>query len=290
MGQFINLEGQRFGFLTVIKRAENKNGRVAWLCKCDCGNEKIIIATNLRNKNTQSCGCYKGERISSYIAKENYLNQKFNSLTVIQTDNIKSHKSLFKCDCGNEKEILLKSVITGHTKSCGCLQKQNPNGFKNEIGNKYGMLTVVALDRIEDSHAHWLCKCDCGSEVVAFGYNLRNGSTMSCGCISSKGEYKIAQLLKEQNISFLKQFTFKDCIGVTGAPLRFDFAIFNQDESLSHLIEFDGQQHYQEVEYFGSNLESVQIRDNIKNEYCASKGIRLIRIKYNESLTLEKLL
>lgn len=58
---FHDLTGQRFGKLTIIKRAEDKilaSGRaeVQWLCKCDCGNETIVLASNLANGNTQSCG------------------------------------------------------------------------------------------------------------------------------------------------------------------------------------------------------------------------------------------
>ena len=52
-----NLIGQRFGMLTVIQRAENIDGRAAWLCKCDCGNTKIARSSNLQKGHTQSCGC-----------------------------------------------------------------------------------------------------------------------------------------------------------------------------------------------------------------------------------------
>ena len=57
MSKLIDLTGQRFGRLSVIKRAENHKGRVAWLCKCDCGKFHIIISKSLRNGACQSCGC-----------------------------------------------------------------------------------------------------------------------------------------------------------------------------------------------------------------------------------------
>lgn len=58
-----NLLGRRFGRLVVMKRAENgKDGRVRWLCKCDCGNEKIVIAKLLINGCTKSCGCLNSEK------------------------------------------------------------------------------------------------------------------------------------------------------------------------------------------------------------------------------------
>ena len=58
MGNCIDLTGQKIGKLTVIKRASNyKDGSARWLCKCDCGNEKIIAGYNLRRGHTNSCGC-----------------------------------------------------------------------------------------------------------------------------------------------------------------------------------------------------------------------------------------
>ena len=60
-----DLTGQRFGRLIAIKRVENnKHGKARWLCKCDCGNETIVVSALLSNGHTTSCGCYNRERIS----------------------------------------------------------------------------------------------------------------------------------------------------------------------------------------------------------------------------------
>ncbi len=56
-----DLTGQRFGGLTVLRRGENKNGRTAWVCKCDCGNEKTVTAHDLKAGKVKSCGCLKSE-------------------------------------------------------------------------------------------------------------------------------------------------------------------------------------------------------------------------------------
>lgn len=66
MGRFIDLTGQRFGRLTVIERAPNNGRRTMWLCKCDCGNEKIIRQEDLHSGKTVSCGCYLHERITKH--------------------------------------------------------------------------------------------------------------------------------------------------------------------------------------------------------------------------------
>lgn len=57
----VDMAGMRIGRLTVISRAENtKNNKAQWLCKCDCGNMKVISRTHLK-RNTVSCGCYSAE-------------------------------------------------------------------------------------------------------------------------------------------------------------------------------------------------------------------------------------
>ena len=62
--KFDDLTGQRFGRLVVIKRAEDYvfscgEKRVQWICKCDCGNIKNVLAQDLKNGNTKSCGCIR---------------------------------------------------------------------------------------------------------------------------------------------------------------------------------------------------------------------------------------
>ena len=59
--KLVDMTGQRFGRLVVVCRANNIGRQVAWLCKCDCGNEKISPGWNLRSGQCVSCGCYAAE-------------------------------------------------------------------------------------------------------------------------------------------------------------------------------------------------------------------------------------
>ena len=62
MAKIVNLAGLRFGRLLVIKNVgTDRNGSSKWLCKCDCGNKKIVTNSNLRNNSTKSCGCLQKE-------------------------------------------------------------------------------------------------------------------------------------------------------------------------------------------------------------------------------------
>lgn len=73
---FISLVGEQYGKLTVIERVENNRfGHVCYRCKCECGGETIVDATNLRNGNTNSCGCIKskGEMIiNKWLQEHNF--------------------------------------------------------------------------------------------------------------------------------------------------------------------------------------------------------------------------
>ena len=74
--------------------------------------------------------------------------------------------------------------------------------------------------------------------------DLKNGSSLSCGCLrSSYGEILIKNILINNQIDFKKEYSFNDLLSEKNIPLRFDFAIF-KDGKLSHLIEYDGEQHF----------------------------------------------
>ena len=59
--KLVDLTGQRFGRLVVLRRADNIGRQTAWLCKCDCGNESIVLGYALRRGTIQSCGCGRNE-------------------------------------------------------------------------------------------------------------------------------------------------------------------------------------------------------------------------------------
>lgn len=79
MGKCIDLIGQRFDRLLVIKRVENyinKKYQVSqWLCICDCGNEVVVRSDSLRSGKVRSCGCLHKESASKQGSK----NKKYNT-------------------------------------------------------------------------------------------------------------------------------------------------------------------------------------------------------------------
>lgn len=80
MPNMIDLTGQRFGRLTVI-RSEGKNihGSYMWLCECDCGNMKVLNSGELRRGNVKSCGCLSRELARERFTKHGYSRTKIYS-------------------------------------------------------------------------------------------------------------------------------------------------------------------------------------------------------------------
>lgn len=64
MTRLIDLTGLRFGRYVVLQRATGGFSHPAWLCRCDCGSEKVVRGDHLRSGKIQSCGCYMLDRIT----------------------------------------------------------------------------------------------------------------------------------------------------------------------------------------------------------------------------------
>lgn len=62
MSKFIDLIGQKFGRLTIVKYDGNdRHNKAVWLCQCDCGEKIIVVGSSLRSNHTRSCGCFRNE-------------------------------------------------------------------------------------------------------------------------------------------------------------------------------------------------------------------------------------
>ena len=133
-GKRIDLTGQKFGRLTVIERKESdKYGNTLWLCKCECGNEKVTVGYSLKKGVTMSCGCLQKDANQKKV--KDLTGQKFGRLTVIErAGTSKGRKALWlcKCECGNEKVIMGNNLKSGATMSCGCLGSEKMKQLNEE--------------------------------------------------------------------------------------------------------------------------------------------------------------
>ena len=99
-------------------------------------------------------------------------------------------------------------------------------------------------------------------------------------CKESKGEKEISLLLNKHKINFIREYKFDDCIDKGKLP--FDFYIPDNNTC----IEFNGEQHYIPIKWFGGKktLDGIQRRDKIKKEYCIKNNIKLLTIKYSDNI------
>lgn len=102
----------------------------------------------------------------------------------------KYHKWLCRCDCGKENKVIAYNLISGGSKSCGCLTREKTairsRLFRIDLtGKKFGRLTVIKYDNNSPfGKTKWLCQCICGNKHTAYASNLVRGKTKSCGCLS----------------------------------------------------------------------------------------------------------
>lgn len=138
----IDLTGMRFNHLSVIRKSDKQSNRTAyWECLCDCGNTTIVSTYALRGGHTKSCGCLK-HRSNAKDLK----GQRFGRLTVKRRIGTIGRRALWrcKCDCGKMTDVRSIDLISGNTKSCGCLHRHlaqknfEQGGIYYEYGKEKG--------------------------------------------------------------------------------------------------------------------------------------------------------
>ena len=121
-----DLTGRQFGDLTVLRRAESDGRRgVRWLCRCACGKETVVPASQLKSGGTRSCGC---KRYGTPHNKNDLTGQRFGRLTalyhVAREDRARDSYWHCRCDCGKELDVYTGSLLQGRTRSCGCWDRE----------------------------------------------------------------------------------------------------------------------------------------------------------------------
>lgn len=293
----INLLNQKFGKLLVIEEtSKRKNNSVVWKCQCDCGNIQEFSTKELRSDGIIQCSKCGHNRQMKTNLREDIIGKKFNHLTVLEpTEKRVGGKIKYKCQCDCVKKTIVYAtrtdLIEKHICSCGCGRKKYQIG---EIISNREIIDYVEKDKNnkknQNHHCYYLVKClFCGRIYKASTSTLER--TISCGCQRSIGEFRITKILEENNISYIKEYCFPNSL------LRFDFALYDKNNKIYRLIEFDGEQHYEEnIKNSGwNNYQKYQYtlnNDLKKNQLAKENNIPLIRIPYweRENLSLELLL
>ena len=169
---------------------------------------------------------------------------------------------------------------------CGCpictnsLPKTNES-FAAEVQARNDHIEFIGEYLTAKTHALFRCKV-CGNIWQATPDAVLSGS--GCPrCCESHGERSIRLWLENNHIRYTTQKKYDDCVDERQLPFDFFLPDYNK------LIEFDGEQHFRPVDFFGGeeNFERTVRHDRIKTDYCIANNIDLLRIPYNKDINTE---
>lgn len=190
-------------------------------------------------------------------------------------------KILHKCSIHNyEWSVRPHQLLTGS--NCPiCIHNERTKTHEQYVQElKDVNPNIEVLGRYINNKTNILCKC----RIHNYEFNPRPDSLLygtGCPiCNSSHGERDIINYLNEHNILFDFQYVFDDCKNILVLPFDFYLPKYNV------CIEYDGEQHFRPVEFWGGDVGFAkrQRNDEIKNEFCMTNGIQLLRIRYDEDI------
>lgn len=269
------------------------NARTKMKYKCQCGN----IAETTFDYFKRSKGCIKcqpqriadAQKFSYEKVEQLFIEKGYKLLDKIY---INSHTNM-KCihlECGRIVKGTYSSLQHGQGLcfKCGRKESADKQRFSLELikdifaKEKYKVLSKNysgAFDKLD---------CECPKHhLIKISYHDFQQGHRCFKCNESKGERKVCNYLDSNKYNYKSQYKINDCKNIL--PLPFDFAIFNNDNQLQFLIEYDGDHHFEEVRG-RDKLEIVQFRDSIKTNYCLSQNIPLLRIPYWDFKNIESIL
>lgn len=203
--------------------------------------------------------------------------------------------------CGHIYEVRSGNFIHGGRRCPPCMELQRAEKKKNSdkdinqrLIDKYGgKILLSGAYAGYNERSKFICT-DCDSVFITSVSSLLNENVIN-GCPEcskgSSGEERIKSFLTDKGIRFKSQYVFPDLRHKH--PLRFDFAILKEGELLPKLlIEFDGRQHFEPVDFFGGveSFELTKVRDFLKDAYCRENDLKLLRIPYWEYKQIENIL
>jgi very-short-patch-repair endonuclease len=254
--------GQKFNFGT-MDSVINSNKRVI----CDKCNIKRRDTLEVKHK-------------IEYLINKNDNLELLNDFKNITTDLeilCKKCNNIYK----RKPRIFLESQKCPYCESKSKLKPHNL--FIKELNELYPNEYKV-LDKYNGSFNKIKVKHKCGFIWEVRPHNLLLGKGCpQCNRKISKGEKRIEKYLSEKEILFEKEKSFKEL-----GQLRFDFYL--PDKNI--LIEFQGQQHYKPIEWYGGQEKffQQQNRDNLKKQFCKKNNYTLIEIKFDQFNNIEQIL
>ena len=312
---------QCFGNLKVVslnnKYKQTKRCNTVECC-CVCGTHVLVSITTLLNHELTCCDTCFNTRlnfVTRHRTVSNRVGQRFGHLRVIKrmpnyiklrkfeglTRVVRDIMWLCECDCRAHNKVIVRgtNLQNGQTTSCGCIRSKTVLGLgmRDLTGQVFGYWSVLGFGKYmrEPSGRQiilWKCQCRCGSIKLIRAGSLTGGTTKSCGCHklivlrekakygfgTSRGERFVMDYLQNKNINYIFQKSFPQLLSNCGYPLSFDFYI----PDIQVLIEYQGKQHYESIDYFGGSKRFTvqQQNDGLKRIFAKNNNYKLIELPY----------
>lgn len=263
--------------IEVISRYTNADVKIKIRCKI-CGNEWFARAADV----IRGHGCPKCSQKALTKTHEQYVSElaAINPNIVVIDKYINSYTKIkhLCLKCGNEWIVKPNDLLQGnHCPQCSTRRKSHEQ-YVAELAIKNPNIEVIG--QYVNANTNIMHHCTvCGYEWMLRPSHALNG--LGCpSCQETSGEQKIRQWLISNDIEYEYQKCFADCKNQRMLP--FDFYLPNYH----CCIEYDGAQHFREVNLWGGQeyLLQRQYNDQIKNTYCQNNNISLIRIRYDEDV------
>ncbi|MEM4995006.1 hypothetical protein WKH56_20790 [Priestia sp. SB1] len=285
VNQFVNDNSQ-----SKLLTTEYKNTKTLMNFECHCGTSYDTTFERFKLGKKQCLKCAQKEHVDSqrlgYDFVNKYISDSGCKLVSTEYVNTKSKLDII-CHCGEpfkksfEKFKKSKSCVACSYKKISDSQTFTYEEVKSFVENNSNC--KLLSESYMSIELRLKFECECGNPFSTTFSSFKHSNQRYCKTCTksqSKGEFIIESYLKNRNLKYEPQYKFDDLTAKNGRQkLRFDFAVLGDEITL---IEFDGKQHFNPVEYFGGEpaLKVLQYNDKLKNDYCSINGFKLIRIAY----------
>lgn len=173
---------------------------------------------------------------------------------------------------------------------CHINKKRNHDDFVIEINNISPEIEIVSKFVSTSDYVDCICLKN-SHKFRKKAIKLLSGQACPI-CRLSKGEKRVHKYLLDNNFNFTTQKTFDTCIGVDGWKLKFDFCIYDNNNDVYLLVEYQGDIHFRVVDHMGGEDGYYKriMYDCYKTWYADKKEIPLLHIKYTDFKNIEKIL
>lgn len=282
---------------------EYKNNATKLEIRCSCREIYCVDYNTFRKGQTRCKKCYwiENEHHNKYTYEyiKKYIEE--NSDSKLLSKEYKNGSTKLSIQCGICKDEFKKSfydIRRSQSYICPKCSKEivdekfrfsveDMNNYLDSINSRFTI--VEKCDSYKNQYDDVIARhIDCNKTFKVPYKTLALDSKVCphCEVNMSKGVVVITRVLTDLNIKFETEFKFDDCKNERRLPFDFYLKDYNM------CIEFDGEQHFKPIEKFGGKEKfNIQVKnDNIKNDYCKSNNIKLLRIRFDEVNQIEEII